>query len=612
MGRFHFSSKRLLASSFLFIGIVCGMGCGGSNSADPLASSAQTGQTVNPQSEVVFTLESTLDASPVNAKSIDSGTSVLKFNTFDSSGKQTSSSEPLEVSPKISVRIPADTVQVQIEYLDPSLTLQEVWGTPFPPLDPETEFVVRNTNPDPTTGVTRVEVTGPELVPFRIPTQFQARAFYQDGSSRVVTNSATFAVDGQSRAIPNGLFNPDSFVANETRVKVTASFGGVTSNGIAARVAVVKPTGAPFFTDSSGDFNLASLILEGFGVRAQLRAFSNFEDGVRREVTYALGYRTTPTGIVDVNRLGQATAFDSGTTTVEGQILDVPGTAVLDVTVERGLLETIYDEVQTLPTNINGLSPIYGLADLNGDGRTDIAGLLSANTSFDPSEGVSFPSEADFTRLAIYLGNGDGTFQSPRFVALPFTNSGSLSGQLEMIPSDQATFAVVSKEGDSRLAIVAGPTVSRGRPEGRPARVTTLTMPVAPKQVLDAGLGFFIVRGEDDSLQQLIMIGSTPTVSQTTLSLSLEGDDFLGANDLILVHQDVTTQAVNFFRVGPSNPEPFKTIFLDNPGAHGPVLLRQGRQSSCRSFARSYPGRLVRLGHRHRRSHSHPNLRLVR
>lgn len=578
MGRPRFSSKQLLARSLFFIGITLSAGCGSSDTEAPFASPLQTEGTVNAQGGAIFTLESTLDASPISAKSIEDGTSVLKFKTFDSSGNQTSTSEPIEVSPKISVRVPADTAQVQIEYLDSSSKLQEVWGSPLPPLDPESEFVVRNTNPDPTIGVTRVEVTGPKLVPFGIPTQFQARAFYQDGSSRVVTNSATFVVDGRSRSIPNGLLNPDLVTSDATTVKVNATFGGKTSDGISTSFARIKPTSEPFFTDSTGEFNLASLILESYGVRAQLRAFSDFEDGVRREVTYALGYLATPTGIVDVNSLAQVTGFDAGTTTVKGENTEFPGAAALEVTVERDLLETIYDDVRTLPTNITGLSPIYGLGDLNGDGRTDLAGLLSIDPSFDPDEGVAFSSEADFTRLAIYLGNGDGSFQSPIFVALPFSNTGPLFGQLEMVSSDRATFAVVSKEGDNRLAIVAGPTLPRAR-EGLPARVTTQTLPVAPKQLLDARQSLLLVRGEDDSLHSVFIAGSTPTVSQSPLSFSgLGTDDYLGAHDGIMVQYRVTNQSLRFFEAGDSNPTPIRTVFLNSPGARATDFLIYRRQ----------------------------------
>lgn len=592
------TGRGLFTILILFL-VFIGSGCGGSADSFVATGGEGSGAGEGEQEvvgEVLFTLESTLDVTPVSAKDITANTSKLRVQTFDSNGENNSTSEPLEVASKISVRIPANSAQVQIEYLDDSDQINEIWGSRFPLLTSDSEFVVRNPNPDPTVGVVSLVVDGPSSVPDTVPTQFRATATYQDGSTRQVTNSATFFVDGRGRGMANGVLNSRTALRSGARsANITATFGGRTSAAFPTRIVTATPTGAPVFTDSTGEIQVGELILESFGTRAQMRVFSDFVDGVRREVTLAATYRTTLPGVVDVNNLGQVTGFDAGTTTLEAllgsgrSVSGVPAQATISV--EKGFLETMYSTFQALPPTVEGLSPIYGLADMNRDGRTDIAGFPLQEGTVD-GDGP-FP-DPDFSRFAIYLGNGDGSFQSPLFVSLPFSSFGE--GQLKFFtPRNAATFAAVGNSQDSRLAIVSGPSLSRTR-QPLPPQVAVQTLPASPKQLMSLAEDQLLIRGQDEKLYRLTFTGTSlanlSTLPSALTYPTLSAQDLLASQSGFIFHQRVSQGTLEVLspngRGGVASLDVLRSISLSSGEASltdvvvGPLVTTRDRTRTAR------------------------------
>lgn len=544
MRRSVFAWKLFLVGALVPILLSTGSGCGGS--AEPLVLGQTVGDSGEPAAveETIFTLESTLDDTAVTAKTLSPSTSAIRVKTLNLSGQETSISEPIEVAPTISVRIPADSAQVKIEYLNQSLGLEEVWGAPLPRLVSGSEFVVRGTNPDPTVGVVSVVVEGPRTVPLTIPTQFFARATYEDGSSRLVTNSAAFTADGRT-TLANGVL--DARVANKNNLtgaaSLTATFGGKTSEPFPTRWVSVLPTGTPFFSDASGETRVGQFELESFGTRAQTKVFSEFADGLRRDVTLATSFRATPDGIIEVNSLGQVTGFDAGITALQGQLGAPASTpAQTTVVVLKGFLDTMFGRFRSLPGVVAEISSVYALLDINSDGRTDIVGL--------PSDG-SPEATPDFRRLAIHLGNGDGTFQAPTFVALPYEPSGD--GQIRALTlKNGSTLAVVANFDDSRLALVTGPTVDKKTRRSIPPSVTSATLSAPPRQLMNLAQDQLLSRGRDNSLTWLNFTGSGP-FQQTSIAYSeVEFGDFVGAQEGFIFHHKVRAGTLEVLR--PSVP----------------------------------------------------------
>lgn len=582
MRRPTFAWKLFFAGALIPLSILTGSGCGGSADSFVFETPVGSGGESQPAQETLFTLESTLDVTPVNAKTVSSTTSAIRIKSLNSAGEVTSSSEPIDIAPTISVRIPNDSAQVKIEYLNESRNAHKIWGLAMPLLGAESEFVVRDTNPDPTVGVVGVTVEGPRSVPVGIPTQFLARATYQDGSTRLVTRSASFFINGR-QALVNGVLDPllSKGVTQGTNL-VTASFGDQTSASFPTRVVQSAPTGTPFFSDASGEFRVGELQLEGFGTRAQMRVFSNFDDGIRREVTLAAAYRTSPAGIVDTNGLGQVTGFDAGTTTLEGLLggrSAVP--AQTTVTVLKGFLDTMFGSFRSLPGTLEGMSSVYGLLDLNSDGRTDIVGL--------PSDGSS-EATPDFSKLAIHLGNGDGTFQAPTFVALPYGSPGN--GQIRSLTlRNGSVFAVVANDEDSRLAMVSGPTIDKRTRRAIPPSVTLATLPIPPRQLMNLSQDQLLARGQDDSLTWLNFAGAGPAQQVGISYAEIQSGDFVGAQEGFIFHHKVRGRTLEVLRPlvprnGSSSLATVKTARIDSSRARvtdvlvGPVIPGQDRLGS--------------------------------
>jgi hypothetical protein len=477
----------------------------------------------DPQGEATLTLESTLEVDdPVLAQTIKRTVSTVQFSTFNSSGARIFTSSPIAKSPQISVKVPLGSSQVQIDYLDNTGQLQEVWGSPIPPLTLNSEFVIRQPNPDPTTNVTRVAVEGPTSFPVGIPTQFLARATYLGGATRLVTNSASFTANGAA-VMPGGFLTQ----AGPGRNAIVARFGGRTSAEFVSEARNISALGAPFFADATGQFVVNSLEIAGFGGTAQMRLFSDFADGQRREVTRLATYASTPPGIVTANALGQVTAVDAGTTTLTGLFQGRQGST--RITVGNDFFTTVFTNFRVLPNTISGMSSNFLVVDFNIDGRTDIVGL--------PSSG----SGTDFTRLAIHLGNGDGTFQPARFVTLPFTANASAGARLQFLSQSTNRFVAVGKSDQSLLAIVSFSGLS-GQISSR-----TETLPVAPKQLMSAIADQLLIRGQDERLYRLASSVSGPLRLLTPLSYpDIDADEFVNAGGGFVFHQQLARSNSNF------------------------------------------------------------------
>ena len=552
------SLRELFFGLILGFSLLGGFGCGGSYSADFVTGQpSDSSGSPQAQGETVFTLESTLDTTaPVNAKSLLPTTSAIRIKTINSAGEETSSSPPIEVAPTISVRIPSDSAQVKIEYLDESQNLDEIWGAAMPLLENGSEFVVRDTNPDPVDGVVSLVIEGPQTVPFHIPTQYQARATYRDGSTRLITRSAAFSVTisgspgtttssvSQPRNLANGILDASTLsrIGSRGSAQLTATFGGVVSRPFPIRTNTARLVGTPFFSDASGQFPVAQVELEGFGTRAQMRVFSDFDDGQRRDVTLATLYSSSPTAIIDVNTLGQITGFDAGSTVLSGQPTGARALAQTTVTVLKGYLETMFGTVRQRPNPIEGLSSIYALGDFNQDGRTDILGVPAEKIV---ESGLTFP---DFSRLAVHLGNGDGTFQQPTFLALPFSGDGE--GQIRFFtPRGGRLHAAVVHFGEPQLAIISGPITTRtttARP--MPSTVSVIPLESRVKSLMKAGEDQLLVRGEDDRLTGLGFLGATATPVRAAISYNGIGpEDFVTASGGYVFHHQAGRDELKVF-----------------------------------------------------------------
>lgn len=555
MGRVKGGLKALLSSSILCLSLLSGSGCNSGASSESVVTGGLGEQVVQEQGQAVFTLVSTLNNAPVVAKDVSTATSSIRVRSTKSSGEQVVS-QPVEVAAVISVKIPTDSTQVQIDYLDSDEKVREIWGGQLPPLPTGSEFIVRNPNPDPTSGVVKVEISGPTTAPFAIPTQYRATATYESGEVRDVTNSATFLINNRAGLMVGGVLGESAQARlGVSSVRIAASFGDRTSSPLLARFTRATPSGNPFFSDATGQFQVGAVELESFGARAQMRAFSDFTDGIRREVTLALAYTTTPTGIVEVNTLGQITGFDAGVATLQGLFNFRGGSAAqVAVTVLRGFLETMYSKNAVLPNTVTGLSSVYALGDINGDGRTDIVGVPGFFTNEE------LPPEPDFSRVAIYLGNGDGTFQdptgSPLVMPLPFTDASE--GFVRLVTVGNRTYAAVGVVGSSQLALVAGPTLTARRQE-IPASVTEVALTDELFKLMsmsDGSGGLLIQGGRGNVLTSVVVSGPSsrdanmPRFSLSTVPYSLiEEGDYVECRGDYLFHHRLNSSRLDILKV---------------------------------------------------------------
>lgn len=517
--------------AWILVGLFLGAGCGGSSEEAFVFNGVNNNpviiETPAPEGEATLTLESTLEVEePILAQTIKRTVSTVQFSTFNSSGTKIFTSNPIPKSPQISVRVPLGSSQVQIDYLDPSGGIQEVWGSPIPPLTLNSEFVIRQPNPDPTANVSRVEVTGPTSFPAGIPTQFTARATYLGGATRVVTNSARFTSNGVA-VMPGGVLN-----SGVGRQSIVATFGGRTSATFVSEARNIAAQGAPFFADASGQFVVNSLELGGFGGTAQMRLFSDFADGQRREVTRLASYSTLPAGIVVPNALGQITAVDSGSTTLTGLFQGRQGSS--RITVGNDFFTTVFTNFQVLPGTLSGLSSNFLVVDFNLDGRVDIVGL--------PASG----NGTDFTRLAVHFGNGDGTFRAAQFLNLPFSANASAVGHLQFLTGANLNrFVAVGKSDETQLAIVSFSALAQS---GRQTAVRSQTLPVRPKQLMSALSDQLLIRGVDERLYRLVDSTSGPLRQLLTISYpDIDPDEFVDAGAGFVFHQQIARPGSNFF-----------------------------------------------------------------
>lgn len=556
-------------------------GCGGSNNENSFVAQGSANETVPPESagNATLTLESTLELERSISKSVTS----LKFRTFNSVGKQIFSSPVISKAPQVKVDIPIESKDVKIDYLDDSGFEREIWGSPIPPLELKEEIVIREPNPDSAFDVVRLAVEGPTTLAAGIPTQFRVRVFYLGGASTVVSSSANWSMTGGT-ITGSGLataFQPN--LSSTNNVTITASFGRVVSPPFTSAARVIAPVGAPFFANQAGDLPINSLRLDGFGESQQLHLFSEFADGVRREITTVAQYASNPANVVSVNALGTVTAIDAGTTVILGTYLGRQG--ALNVEVGQDFFSTVFENFSVLPGTVGGLSSAFRLLDLNGDGRVDIAGLPSAGSGID------------FTRVAIHLGNGDGTFRPASFVSLPLSANSSASPVILSIkdPNSGLDRLIV---GNSSQALAAVVEFNGQSPR---SRGLNLSAPSKEFHQLYGSGAELLVRMTDNQMLRFFRAPGTiqlPFTGSDTLQIAdLDLDEHLNTVDFgpigngIIFHQQARSSAerseVRYLRrTGPTtfvqqNAFPSGRIVtsLATPGAQSAEIIAAGNDT---------------------------------
>ena len=388
--------KAITCLIICFGALLCLAGCGSSQSDFTAISSADSSSDAGVSGQ---TATVTLQSELVLNKAISSDISSIVFTTKSSSGATVFQSAAVEKTPVIKVEVPVESKHLQLDYLDASQATKEIWGSPLPDLKPGDEVIIRQPNPERLDNLASLEILGPSRIP---PgrTQFRAQATFSDGTVKEVTNSVTWA----------GGVSPDGIAdftgqTSQTVIRVTASLGSLNATK-SALVLPIATQGLPFLLAGgrTSDAPVSSLTLNGYAETRPVFVFSNFADGVIREVTPQCVLTSQQPNVftVDSRRRLVSVAQGSGPLTVRlgRQSISIP-VQVLD----RPSLSVFENVSETLQSVTDLTRPLL-LHDMNGDGRADL---------------VAFPT-GDVSKLSIAPTDGEG-FGPSSSVELPFTNS---------------------------------------------------------------------------------------------------------------------------------------------------------------------------------------------
>lgn len=396
-------SRSMGLRLFLFA-LLLFSGCGSSASYVPAVSgSGDSGSDGSSQTATV-----TLQSQLVLNRAISSNISTITFTTKSNTGATLFQSAPVEKTPVIKVEVPVDSKHLQLDYKDSSAQTKEIWGTPLPDLKAGDEVIIRQTNPDPVANLTKLEILGPSRIPAGL-TQFRAQATYSDSSTRDVTNSVTWG--GGAR--PDGVVDfTGQFV--QTSVRVTATFGGLSASK-SCLVVPESPRGLPFLLSgpSTSDAPVKSLTLNGCGDVRQLFVYSDFTDGIVREVTPECSFANLQPDVYLVDSRGLVRSINQGSTSISIRFgrnaIQVP----LQVVDSPSL--SVFGNPRESSQALTGTAGPLLIQDMNGDGLGDLITFASTGSGVDVS------------KVQISVGDGRGKFAAPGSATLPFSNGAGVT-----------------------------------------------------------------------------------------------------------------------------------------------------------------------------------------
>ncbi|HTC87348.1 MAG TPA: Ig-like domain-containing protein [Bryobacteraceae bacterium] len=252
-------------------------------------------------------------------------------------------------------------------------------------------------------GSTSVTIAPPALVslavtpvspsiPAGTAQQYTATGTYTDGSTQVLTSSATWSSSATAVATVNTVGLATSFIQGGTTI--TATLGAVQG---AATLTVT----APVLTSIAVTPASPSIAL---GLTRQFTATGTYSDGSKQNMTNSVTWSSSATGVATINNAALATSVKQGSTTIAASSGAVQGTAVLTVTAPALVSIAITPANPSVPL---GLQQQFAATGTYTDGST--RNLTAPATWSSSSSGVAMFGA---NGLAATLNEGSTTVQA--------------------------------------------------------------------------------------------------------------------------------------------------------------------------------------------------------
>ncbi len=450
----RFAVPLLLLCTLIFSTVGCG------SSRESFVSTGNVPTTPLPPDEVanaVIVLRSELES----ARAISGTVSQLVFTTTSGSTSSKVVSAPISKAPEIKVTVPADSTKLVIDYLDSTNTVVEKWGTDLN-LESGKEFVITGVDPIRLTQLGSISILPPFgagnpnfgvlSIPRNFLQPFRAQATKTDNTTQDVTELVDWTLtpaSGLSSVSATGLVKLDSEGGT-----LRADFLGKTATKTLVSVRTSPARGAaPFFQFDSPATKVGEI--------TRYTVMLLFDDRKLREVVAnTIGVAGPGLALGSGNEIvALAPVSTSVTLSVAGM---VDSTFSVTGTDDASRFFANRQLVESAPVSLD--SKLMA-ADLNGDGKADIAG-----------------TNGTLSRLVIHRGNGDGTFQ-----AAATENTGLPSG-------GNLLFAVndFDRDGFEDLALASTSSATLRVRSGIDGSYRSFTLPGTPRKLLtlsDRALG---------------------------------------------------------------------------------------------------------------------------